>query len=161
MHTEAKQYVARFATYDDGVVYELGSLDINGSVRDLFPKATYVGVDQRDVRGVDVVADATQWTTKAKADIVVSCEVLEHCEDWPALISNAHRLLKKGGQLILTAAGPDRKPHSGYDGGPLRDDEYYANIREDDLLNILEYAGFGNIEVDVLGADIRAVAEKV
>ena len=161
MHTEAKDFVARFATDDDVVVYELGSLDINGSVRDLFPNATYVGVDQRDGRGVDVVADATKWAPKAKADIVVSCEVLEHCDDWPALIANAYRLLKKNGRLIVTAAGPTRVPHSGYDGGPLRDDEYYANIHELDLLNILEFAGFGNIEMDVLGADIRAVAEKV
>lgn len=161
MHREAKEYVARFATDDEIVVYELGSLNINGTVRDLFPNAAYTGVDIREGKDVDVVEDGKYWQPRKKADLVVCCEVLEHCDGWPELIVNAYRMLKKNGKLIVTAAGPTRTPHSGFDGGPLHDGEFYANIRSADLVNVLQFAQFGNIQVDVLGDDVRVEAEKI
>lgn len=157
MHAAAHDYVARFATDDEVDVIELGSRDINGTVRDLFPNATYVGVDNKAGRAVDVVDDATTYKPRKKADVVICCEVLEHVEDWANIIDNAAaNLCRKGGRFIVTAAGPRRAPHSAVDGGVLRPGEHYANIHPGDLADALEAAGFVDVEVDEFKTDVRA-----
>lgn len=156
MHTEAHDYVARFATSAEVDVIEIGSRDINGTVRDLFPNARYVGVDVVDGKGVDVVADAATWTPKRKADIVVCCEVFEHTDAWQDIVANAAKMLRKGGRLIVTCAGPGRKPHSAVDGGALRDDEFYANVTADELHDAMHAAGLVSVQSEEAGYDTRA-----
>lgn len=157
MHAAAHDYVARFRTDDDVRVVEIGSRDINGTVRDLFPDADYIGVDVQDGQGVDVVADAATWRPKRKADIVVCCEVFEHTDAWRDIIWNtADNIVSDGGLIVVTAAGPGRAPHSAVDGGPLRDDEFYENIHPGDLALVLAEAGFDRVEVDEVRGDVRA-----
>lgn len=153
MHSAAREWVAAHALPGD--VLEIGSRNINGTVRDLFP-GDYTGLDISEGPGVDVVADVTEWTTRKRFDVVVCCEVLEHTD--APIIDAAHRLLRKGGTLILTAAGPGREPHSAVDGGPLRPGEWYANIDPDELRVAL--SGWSEVTVDVAGDDVRAVAVK-
>lgn len=88
-----------------GHVVELGSLDVNGGVRQFFDQAdSYVGIDLVDGPGVDQVGDAHATGLKARSvDTVVCCEMLEHDEDPVATVKEAARLLKPGGHLILTA----------------------------------------------------------
>lgn len=140
------------------LVVEFGSRHVNGGVRDLFGLAAFVGVDIRDGPGVDVVADAADWTPDRPADVVVSTEVLEHTERAAELIVNAWRILRPGGTLIVTAAGPGRSPHSADDGGPISPGEWYRNIPAATLTRWLD--GWENVTIDVHGFDIRAVARK-
>lgn len=158
MHAEARSYIASHAPDCDGPVLEIGSRNINGGVRDLFPEAGYHGIDLAEGKGVDEVVDVIDFTSRTKFATVVCCEVLEHYEDPQALIDAAASHLKKGGTLLITAAGPSRKPHSGIDGGEVRDHEHYANIDPADLADWL--VDFSEVTVDEAGDDVRAVAVK-
>ncbi len=130
MHPQAYGYVRRVARGLDlsqSRVLEFGSYNVNGSVRPLFRDASeYIGVDIRSGPDVDVVADAAAVCGLGEFDVVVSCEVLEHAEDPGGIIAAAYRSLKPGGIFIVTAAGPDRAPHSVM-GGEVRG-EHYGNI---------------------------------
>jgi SAM-dependent methyltransferase len=92
-----------------GPVLEVGSLNINGTVRDLFPQEGYVGLDKRDGPGVDLVADVCTLDTGGLSlsfgrtfNTVVCCETLEHVpRPWQA-IAAMRRALKPGGLFIGT-----------------------------------------------------------
>lgn len=129
MHAQAREFVERAVRGKRfGSVLEFGSLDINGSVRELFDTDAYHGVDLVDGRGVDEVADASLYTPAEPVDCVVCCEVLEHTLGAEGIMRAAWRALRPGGMLIVTCAATPREPHSAVDGGPLRDDEFYANV---------------------------------
>ena len=108
-------------------VVECGSRDVNGTVRDLWPDATWTGVDIAPGAGVDVVSDFTVFWPVVLPDLVVCCEVLEHVEDWTAIIYHALEMLVPGGVLLVTCASTGRAAHSAIDGGTLRAGEWYEN----------------------------------
>ena len=70
-----------------------------------------------------VAADALAWDHPGDTfDLVVSHEVLEHLDDQAAYLRVAHRLLKKGGHLILTTPNRSALPDDAlddYDGQPI------------------------------------------
>lgn len=156
MHHEAMAYLSNFATGDEVVVVELGSRNINGSPRWLFPNADYTGVDIEPGVGVDVVADGATFKPKRKADIVISAEVFEHAPSWRKIVTNAARCLKVGGRGVFTAAGPLREPHSAVDGGPLRAGEWYENVSAAALEAAMKRAGFVDVTAVEVGADVQA-----
>jgi len=84
---------------------EVGSLDVNGSVRRFF-SGSYIGLDMRAGPGVDVVgtADALPFVA-SRFDCVVSTEMLEHDPSpWHSL-REMGRVLKPGGHLLITTRG--------------------------------------------------------
>lgn len=155
MHQAAYEWVAQHAVGARRVL-DIGGRNINGTVRPLFPNAEYVTVDLHGGPGVDVVGDVCNFWPRAKFDVTVCCEVLEHAENWRGILAAAHRLTRKGGMLIVTAAGPGREPHSGIDGGRLRGGEHYENITPEALAAAL--ADWDEVEADTTGEDVRAVA---
>lgn len=162
MHVAAYEYVSKAAAEHGpfGRVVELGSCDMNGSVRPLFAGADYIGVDIQAGPGVDVVDDGT-WVPAGPADCVVVAEVFEHTPDWPQILRRARGWLRPGGLLIVTCAGPGRRPHSGIDGRRrLHPGEHYANVDPADLTSELDAAGYDDVAVDVLGSDVRATAHR-
>lgn len=141
MHTNAFYFVASRvclvkSTPPGADILEIGSRDINGTVRPLFRLVakTYTGIDIVPGNGVDLVADGTVYGEPESFDAVICCEVLEHTPKSQGICENALRVLRPSGVLIVTCAGPSRAAHSADDGGPLTADEYYGNIREEDLL---------------------------
>lgn len=141
-------------------VVELGSFNINGSVRPLFGEAAYVGVDIRPGKGVDVVADAATYRPETAPDTVVSCEVLEHTAVAPAIVANAYDMLTPGGVLLITVAMPPRIPHSQIDGNLLKPGEFYENIQPDDLREWLRPFVDVHIEEHPSRGDLYAIAFK-
>ncbi len=110
-------------------VLEVGSLDINGSVRPLFPTAAhYHGLDLVAGAGVDEVADASTWVPPRTYDVVVSAEVLEHAPTWREILAMMWSATAPGGVLLMTCATDPRAPHSAVDGWDVRDGEHYANV---------------------------------
>nr|DAK61502.1 MAG TPA: Methyltransferase domain [Caudoviricetes sp.] len=146
MHAGAFEFVGKYATTDALTVIEIGSRDINGSVRVHFPSAAWTGLDLHSGPAVDIVCDAIDYEPAQPVDLVVCCEVFEHCESWRDLIRKSFGWLKPSGRLIVTCAGDGREPHSAIDGGPLRLEEHYANISTDELAAAMQLAGFERIE---------------
>jgi predicted SAM-dependent methyltransferase len=84
---------------------EMGSADVNGSVRKLFG-SQYVGIDVEDGPGVDIVASAHEVPFPDDSfDTVVSTEMLEHDPNPRQSIVEAARVLKPGGFFLVTARG--------------------------------------------------------
>ena len=98
--------------FREGRVLEIGSLDINGSVRSLFDTANYVGVDVGEGPGVDLVRQGqlVDYPT-ASLDAVISCECLEHNPFWVETVSNMFRMAKPGGLVVISCATTGRAEH--------------------------------------------------
>lgn len=93
-------------------ILEVGSHDVNGSVRQFFHGNNYTGLDLSEGPGVDVVADAhTINYPDDSYDIAISCECFEHNPKWLETFVNMHRMTKKGGVIIFTCASKGRLEH--------------------------------------------------
>lgn len=88
-------------------VLEVGSRDINGTVRKLFPEEGYVGIDIMAGSGVDIVLDIMSPQTvedleSRNFNTIVATELLEHVkEPWTAL-DNMYEILMLGGIIVLS-----------------------------------------------------------
>lgn len=161
MHDAVMKWVRQTRPETVGAVLEFGSLNINGTVRDLFEDAdSYVGVDLQEGPDVDVIGDAATWQPDEPVDVVVCTEVFEHASNWPQIVSNAFEALAGGGVLIATMAGPGRAPHSARRESGPDPDEHYSNVDPGDLEAELWAAGFIDVRVDTAGADVRCVATR-
>jgi SAM-dependent methyltransferase len=126
-------------------VLEVGSLNLNGSVREFFADCDYVGLDVGEGRDVDVVCAGEDYGEKSGAfDVVISCEAMEHNVQWRKTWLNMVRLLKDDGLLILTCATAGRRQHGTeqYNPGdsPLslqKSGNYYQNLTEQDFRSVL------------------------
>jgi SAM-dependent methyltransferase len=143
-------------------VLEIGSLDINGSVRPMFKpfQGNYVGIDMQEGPGVDIVADAAKFINFEAYDVIVCAEVFEHTPYWPQIIQNTYNNLVSGGLFIATMAGEGRYPHSAMDENPIREWEHYSNIGWWELQQTLKKYGFENVNVSVSDQDTRCWAVK-
>ncbi|MEI8190796.1 MAG: methyltransferase domain-containing protein [candidate division NC10 bacterium] len=89
-------------------VIEVGSLDINGSLRSMvetFEPAQYIGVDLCEGHGVDIVCNAAGLIDifgREKFDLLISTEMIEHVLDWKKIVRNFKRILKPSGTLLIT-----------------------------------------------------------
>jgi len=132
-------------------VCEFGSMDINGSVRDFFEDCDYTGVDWRAGKAVDVVSFAHEFKDEKKFDVIISAEMLEHDKYASKSIWNMIELLRPGGLLIITCAGPDRKKHEfecGVGG-------HYKNLEKDDVFNWVYAEGMRECFFKDLGLDLQ------
>jgi len=146
---------------DNYKVIEIGSLNINGTIRIIFADAkNYCGVDMQTGPGVDLIADSAYWLAPEPVDIIVCCEVFEHAQEWRRIVEMTYKNLKPGGIFIGTAAGEGRFPHSAIDENPIRDWEYYANIGARDMRWTLERNNFKNVIVNTINNDVRWSAHK-
>lgn len=170
MHREAYQFVAEVeeqllpSTFLGGRVLEFGSRDVNGSVRNLFPSFDYHGIDMRAGPGVNEVADARSYQGRGEYNVVVCCEMLEHCHDWWQVIQSAYLALKEGGYFIVTCAGPDRAPHSCDGRKVIPRGEYYCGVSLDTLNQFLSNDNgweLVRIEYHPERGDLYAVARKI
>jgi SAM-dependent methyltransferase len=100
-------------------VLEVGSLDVNGSVRPLimncFQPAEYVGVDMQAGKSVDVVCPAEQLVERFggnRFEVVISMEMLEHARDWRACISNMKNVCRTGGIILMSTRSKGFRYHA-------------------------------------------------
>lgn len=93
-------------TYPDAFVgkrvLEVGSYNINGTIRDFFTGCDYTGVDFRPGPLVDVVCLAHDMDFPEPFDVVVSGQMLEHDPYWDRSINKMIDLLKPDGLLFLS-----------------------------------------------------------
>ena len=123
-------------------VIEIGSLDINGSLRGLFDYCNYVGFDVGHGPGVDYAVQGQDVVYPDDSfDIAVSSECFEHNPYWKETFANMDRMVKDDrGIVAFSCAGTGRPEHgtTRTDGGssPLTVGigwEYYQNLAPDDF----------------------------
>lgn len=134
-------------------VVEMGSLDINGSVRGFWEGSEYTGLDVGAGNGVDVVVPAAHtWTPREPVDVVVTTEMLEHDKYWRESVGAAYRWLRPGGLFVGTCADPTRGEHgtnkagNPYDNPFLAHEDYYKGISEEELREVWPEKGGGMVE---------------
>lgn len=112
MHTSAYGHAQRFydcynGAFPDGFkVIEIGSQDVNGSLRPIFERdCDYTGIDFAAGKGVDVVlTDPYKFPIPDEsADIVVSSSCFEHSEMFWLTFLEIMRILKPHGLFYLSA----------------------------------------------------------
>lgn len=91
---------------NSGRVLEVGSLDVNGSVKKYFEDATeYIGIDAIKGPGVDKIVNAHNILKHWKPgtfDTVLCLEMLEHDNAPWVTIEIFRKVVKKNGILIVT-----------------------------------------------------------
>lgn len=148
-HREQRRFCeevrARFPERFRGTaVLEVGALNVNGTVRDLFADGRYVGLDCRPGPGVDVVALAHEYAAPDGAfDVVCALETFEHDPHAPATIRNMLRVLRPGGLFFMTCAGEGRPEHGTSRTGPVFGPaaDFYRNVSLGEFCDWLDAAG--------------------
>jgi SAM-dependent methyltransferase len=93
-----------------GEVLEVGSLDVNGSVRAGLNdcSTSYWGIDMRKGTNVDQVVNGHDLVSvfgKDKFDTVICVDTIEHDDEFWVTIDQIKQVLKPGGYLLLGAPG--------------------------------------------------------
>jgi hypothetical protein len=151
-HHQQRQFFerlkAKMPQYFQGTtVIEIGSLDINGTIRDLFenPKE-YVGVDVAAGKGVDIVAQGQYYAHGSEVDVAVSAECFEHNPFWVETVLNMYLHVRDGGLLAFTCA-TDGRPEHGTTRTTPNDSpltvglgwDYYRNLNEQDFTSAFNF----------------------
>lgn len=105
---------AKYTAYFKNVsrVLEVGSLNVNGSVRDHFDDVdTYIGLDWRPGPLVDVVSLAQDMDFDEPFNTIISCSMLEHDPYWDASLAHMVKFLRDDGGLFLSWGASRCAPH--------------------------------------------------
>lgn len=119
-------------------VIEIGSLDINGSIRTLFDGCEYVGVDLEPGIGVDLVSLGHEVDLDDRSfEVAISCECFEHNPHWRETFLNMCRMTRE--LVVLTVATHGRPEHGTTSTTPEDSPftqgrwDYYRNLGVEDL----------------------------
>jgi len=96
-------------------ILDIGSYSVNGSVKPIFNKGQYIGVDMEKGPNVDVVANANNLPfEKDYFDVIVSISCFEHDDMFWVTFLEMCRVLNEGGYMYINAPsnGPYH-PHPG------------------------------------------------
>lgn len=137
-----KQFLPTF--FQNSKVLEIGSLNLNGSVREFFTDCQYLGIDVGMGPDVDEVCYGEDFGAKANSfDTVISCEAMEHNPGWQKTWLNMIRVLHAQGLMLMTCATQGRKQHGTENFQPKDSplttslgQNYYKNLNAQDFINI-------------------------
>lgn len=145
-HIEVNSFINQIVTsiepfYKLPRVLEIGSYDVNGSVRSNFQHVSeYIGVDLIPGPSVDVVTTGHLYHSDIKFDIVMSIESFEHNAYWVDTFNNMIKLADDDGIVIFTCATQGRLEHGTYrtdvfssPGTSSKDNSYYLNLSAQDF----------------------------
>lgn len=127
--------------FNSASVLEVGSLNINGSVRILFQTNEYIGIDVAEGNGVDIVCEGQDYDAPDNTfDTVISCECFEHNPYWKETFANMIRMCKPNGLIIMTCATIGRPEHGTTEHRPedspltvFKGWNYYKNLTAQDF----------------------------
>lgn len=118
----------------------------NKPYADLFKDCNYQGMDRSAADAEpDIIGDVTSIpVATGTVDIVFCTQVIEHVPDPQALLQECHRILRKGGFLVLT--GPFY--------WPLHEEPHdYHRFTRYGFENLLSRSGFSSWEIRADGGD--------
>lgn len=140
-----------------GTVLDVGSFDVNGTYRPIVDAVglRYVGVDIVPGPNVDVVSSSPKDLPfdDGDFDVVISGQMLEHCEFPQEIVCEMRRVLRDGGWLIINT-------HHSFPEHRFPKD--YWRFMKDGLELLLHNAGeWSHIDVHYIDdRDIQAIAQK-
>lgn len=122
-------------------ILEIGSHDVNGSIRNFFDGSNYCGADLSPGDGVDIVLSGHELDFPNDTfDVSISCECFEHNPEWVRTFSNMYRMTKPCGYVIITCASTGRREHGtkrtspeSSPGSQHIDWDYYKNLTKKDF----------------------------
>lgn len=135
-----------------GLIVDVGSMDINGSYKDLFSGfQVYMGLDIRPGPNVDRIITNCFPLSNNSVDLVISGQCLEHVENPFHTVSEIYRVLKSDSYVILVAPAvfvehnhPDR-----------------WRFLPDGMTTLLKYSGFEVINSYTKKAHIRKRIQQI
>lgn len=127
-----RNFVEKYGIKTETVV-DIGSYDVNGNYRGLFPEAIYLGVDIVPGPNVDIIMDSKEWNELKDIDVVISGQTLEHVADIPKLMDSIFKVLKPGGLLCIIAPS---------EGPPHNHPVWVGNFSIERMTKAVEAAGF-------------------
>jgi SAM-dependent methyltransferase len=140
-HPQQLDYFSSLATqypeyFNDAKVTEIGSLNLNGSVRSVFSNCEYIGYDLEIGAGVDI-AEQGQLISLATSsiDTCISAECFEHNPFWVETFANMLRISRPGGLIAFSCATVGRQEH-GTSRTSLGDAPFMENIGWDYYRNL-------------------------
>lgn len=155
-HPEQKNFVSTLKNklpsyFNQKKVLEVGSLNINGTLRDFFADCEYIGLDLDDGPGVDIVCAGQDYDAPDESyDVVCSAECFEHNPYWYETFMNMVRLCKPNGLVFFTCATEGRPEHGTIKSLPVDSPftisigwgDYYKNLVESDFTNKVNFKNF-------------------
>jgi len=129
-------------------ILEIGSYEVNSSLRKYFLNSNYLGIDLVNGPGVDKVLDGSKIESlNKKFDIIISSECFEHASNWKEIFRAMINCIKDEGYVIMTCASKGRTEHGTkrsdffysmvykyeVNGSPGTNDEYYKNLSKKDF----------------------------
>ena len=152
-HKEQRDFVEYLKSnfqehFIDKNVLEIGSLNINGTVRDFFENCNYLGLDLDNGLDVDLVCEGQKYDAPDESfDVVCSLECFEHNPYWFETFQNMIRLCKKNGLVFLTCASEGRAEHGTNEIAPYASPftlkwNYYKNLNEIDFTSKIDFNNY-------------------
>lgn len=118
-------------------VLEVGSLNINGTVRIFFQDCDYTGVDIGPGKDVDLVCPGHELTFPNETfDTTISCECFEHDKHWKLTFQKMYALTKPNGLVVFSCATTGRPEHGTTRTSPADapfTNDYYRNLEAGDF----------------------------
>lgn len=155
MHPEAKDFTHFVRSilpeyFENKIVLDVGSGDINGNNRELFQQCIYNGNDVIPARNVTVVSRTKDLHFCCNYfDTIISTECFEHDPDYQESFRKIYNMLRPNGLFVFTCASLNRPEHGtrrtspnesyGTIGGNTEMQDYYKNLNVEDVYAILPF----------------------
>jgi hypothetical protein len=100
-------------------ILDVGSYDVNGTMKPIFEKGQYIGLDMEEGPNVDIVGVSHEIPfEKDEFDIIISSSCFEHDDMFWISFQEMCRVLKPGGYMYIQA--PSNGPYHGWPGDNWR-----------------------------------------
>lgn len=144
--------------FNDTNVLDVGSLDINGNNRYLFSQGSYLGLDILEGKNVDIICPIHLYQTNIQYDTIINSEMLEHDIHHKTSMQKMYELVKPGGLLLITCAGPQRAEHGTTRTSPQDSpatNDYYMNLEMRHFYDAFDAQNFSEYFIKDTGLDMQ------
>lgn len=114
-YKNADQFYNKYCKIDieNKKILDIGSYDVNGTLKPIFKYGQYVGLDQSHGPNVDIVSSSHNIALpKETFDIIVSSSCFEHDDMFWLTFLEMSRLVKEDGYIYINA--PSSGPYHAY-----------------------------------------------